>query len=978
MAATIPTDHRELLQRALVTLDELEARLHENERRRHEPIAIIGMGLRLPGGVHDPDAYWELLVSGRDAITEIPADRWDVEAMFDPDPDAPGKSYSRWGGFIDGVDQFDPGFFGISPREALSLDPQHRLLLEVAWEALEHAALAPSALAGTRTGVFVGISGTDFADVTLRGGIMDDADAYFATGVAHSIAAGRLAYVLDLQGPTAAIDTACSSSLVATHMACQALRAGECDHALAGGVNLMLSPDAHIASSRARMMSFEGRCKTFDAGADGYVRGEGAGLLVLKRLADAVEDGDRILAVIRGTSVNQDGRSNGLTAPNAAAQEAVIRGALADAGLEPAAVSFVECHGTGTTLGDPIEVRALQAVYGAGRSPERPLLVQSVKTNIGHLEAAAGIAGLCKLVLALDRGELPAHLHLARPNPYIHWRDIAVAPLSGPARWEQPDGARRVGGVSSFGFSGTNAHLVLEAPPLQVTAKEGAPSRPHRVYPVSAPTGDALDELAVAHAAVLQRTDVPFASAAATATTGRAHLTERLAVVAADASEAATQLADAASGGRSADAARATARGGDDGVVMLFTGQGSQAAGMGRQLYATEPAFRASLDQSATVLQARGFDLLAVMFGDGPGPDGLTIDDTRCAQPALFAYEVAMAALWRSWGVEPAAVIGHSIGELAAAHVAGVLSLAEALAVVDERGRLMQQLPRTGGMAAVFADEVLVREAVAPWADALSIAALNGPRRVVISGHLDALDTVAAKLEAESVRVTRLQVSHAFHSPLMDPMLDEFEHVVASATLAEPMIELISNRTAQVAAPGLLTTARYWREHVREAVRFGESVRHAVDLGYRSFLEVGPDPTLTGLAASCQPPSDALLVASVQRPADEARDVQRAVAKLHVHGVEIDWRAYEGPVRHRPVSLPTAAFRRDRFRHPRAQPDHGPARTAAGSPPTSLLGDQLRSPRIAGQVFERRLSTTEPEWLTDHVIYGATLVPATG
>jgi acyl transferase domain-containing protein len=653
-----PPDHGALLQRALVALDEMEAKLAASERRGHEPIAIVGMGLRFPGGAVDPDSFWELLTSGRDAVTDIPADRWDVEAMFDPNPDARAKSYTRWGGFLDDVDRFDPAFFGISPREALSMDPQQRILLEVAWEALEDAAIAAPDLAGTATGVFIGMIGTEYSALALRGGVMDDVDAYFASGVAHSIAAGRLAYALDLRGPAVAVDTACSSSLVSTHMACQSLRSGESDIALAGGVNVMLSPDAHIMTSQARMMSFEGRCKTFDAAADGYVRGEGCAFVVLKRLDDALAAGDRVVATIRGTAANQDGRTNGLTAPNAAAQEAVIRAALADGAVSPSQVGFVECHGTGTTLGDPIEIGALQAVFGAGRPDDRPLRVQSVKTNIGHLEGAAGIAGLCKLALAVERGGLPAHLHLTEPNPYIPWRDIAVAPASGPEPWEADPGGRRIGGVSSFGFSGTNVHMVLEqappaADPIEAPSERRRPARPRGVYVVSGRTPEALERVAAAHAAALaQLAPADWPDAAATAALGRAHLDERLAVVAGAAGEAATLLGRAASS-PTPDVVRGRRVAGDDGLVMLFTGQGSQRPGMGRRLYETEPAFRGALDECARLFaDIGGFALLDAMFADAAGS---FIHDTAYTQPCLFAYEVALAELWRSWGVEPAA-----------------------------------------------------------------------------------------------------------------------------------------------------------------------------------------------------------------------------------------------------------------------------------------------------------------------------------
>jgi acyl transferase domain-containing protein/D-arabinose 1-dehydrogenase-like Zn-dependent alcohol dehydrogenase len=971
-------DYRVLLQRSLDALDTMEAKLDAAERRVHEPIAVVGMGLRFPGAAHDPDTFWELLTSGRDAIIEIPQERWDREAMFDPNPDAPGKSYTRWGGFVDGVDEFDATFFGISPREAVSMDPQQRMLLEVVWEALEHAGIPPSSLAGTATGVFTGIIGTEYADLALRGGIMAEADAYFASGVARSVAAGRLAYVFDLRGPALAVDTSCSSSLVATHLACQALRSGDCDAALAGGVSVLLSPDAFILTSRARMMSFEGRCKTFDAHADGYVRSEGCAVLVLKRLSDALAASDRILGTIRGTALNHDGRTNGLTAPNAAAQEAVIRAALADGGVDPLEVGFVECHGTGTTLGDPIEIRALQAVFGPGRPADRPLRVQSVKTNIGHLEAGAGIAGLCKLLLALGRGSLPAHLHLAEPNPYIPWNDIDVVAEPGPWDWAENGGRRRIGGVSSFGFSGTNVHMVVEQAP-DPTPAPAVPKRRSRVYPVSARTPDALRRVAAAHARHLERIDdEQWPDAAATATTGRGHLEERLAVVASTPAHAAAALAGAAADETSADVLRGRPAGDYDGLVMLFTGQGSQRPGMGRQLYDTEPAFRTVIDECAEILfDVGGLDLRSVMFDAEPAPGGLTVNDTRCAQPAIFAYEVAMAALWRSWGIQPAAVLGHSIGELAAAHVAGVMSLRDALVVVDARGRLMQALPRDGGMAAVFTDAATVEAAIADRTNVLSVAALNGPRHVVLSGRLDALAEVRGALEAGGTRVVPLEVSHAFHSPLMEPMLDEFEEIVRSVTLRDPGIELISTRTAEVAEPGLLTDPRYWRDHVREPVRFGAAFRYALDIGHRSFLEVGPAPALTTMARAHELPEVVAFYPSGRRSDDEAVELQRTVGAAYVGGLPLDWHAYEGGVRRRVVDLPTYPFEPRRHWHPRVRPDLPAVGARAVDEDLPLLGRRVRSPRLVEQVFERELSASSPAWMADHVIYRKTIVPAT-
>lgn len=518
-------------KRLALLADELRSRVERLEHAASEPIAIVGIGCRLPGGVRTPEAFWDLLRAGVDAIREVPPDRWDVDASYDPDPDAPGKMSTRWGGFIDHVDAFDPHFFGISPREAQSMDPQQRLLLEVAWEALEHAAISPQRLEGTRTSVYLGLSASDYLQL-IRSGGLGSLDAYTASGVAHSIASGRLSYFLGIRGPSVTIDTACSSSLVAIHHAVGSLRRGESSMALAGGVNLVLGPDVTIALSKARMMAPDGRCKAFDASADGFVRGEGCAILVLKRLSDAQSDGDRIVALIRGSAANQDGRSNGLTAPNGPSQVDVLRDALADAGVQPHEVGYVEAHGTGTSLGDPIEVQALGRVFGTQPRESGPLLIGSVKSNIGHLEAAAGVAGLIKLVLCLEHGEIPGQIHLTNPNPHIGWETLGVRAPTAATAWPSTEGSRRVGGVSSFGFSGTNVHMVLEqAPEPSIVAADSAGQRPAHIVTVSARSSDALATLASAYANHLRKLNDNLSDVAHTLSAGRAHFANRAAFV---------------------------------------------------------------------------------------------------------------------------------------------------------------------------------------------------------------------------------------------------------------------------------------------------------------------------------------------------------------------------------------------------------------------------------------------------------------
>ncbi|MEE8526588.1 MAG: SDR family NAD(P)-dependent oxidoreductase, partial [Thermoanaerobaculia bacterium] len=668
-----------------------------------EPIAVIGLGCRFPVSAATPEDFWRQLRDGVDAIGEVPPDRWDIDAYYDPDVRVPGKMYTRWGGFVDGVDRFDAQFFGISPREALSLDPQQRWLLEVAWEALENAGRSPAGLVGSRTGVFVGISCNDYLQ-RIVGGPATDIDAYLTSGNALNAAAGRLSYTLGLQGPSMAIDTACSSSLVAIHLACRSLRGGETDLALAGGVNVVLSPEGTINLCKARMMAADGRCKTFDRAADGYVRGEGCGIVVLKRLSEARADGDRILALVRGSAVNQDGPASGFTVPSGPAQQALVRDALADAGVESREIGYVEAHGTGTELGDPIEIGALAAVLGAGRSEDRPLIVGTVKTNIGHLESAAGVAGVIKVVLALQHGEIPPHLHLRELNPHI---DSAAAPIRIPDRpmpWPETHG-RRLAGVSAFGFSGTNAHLVLESAPEIAAAEAAPPEHACHLLSLSARSAGALRALAGRFADHLA--SVPEASlgdVCFSANVGRASFNHRLAVPARSSEELRDRLAAVATDEDGAGVLQGLVEDPEPPrVAFLFTGQGALRAGIGHQLYHTEPVFRRVLDRCDELLQPviegsppsplrePGKSLLTVLYPEPGSPP--QIDEAAWAQPALFAIEVALAELWRSWGIEPAAVLGHSLGEYAAACVAGVFDLEDGLQLVAERGRLMQELP---------------------------------------------------------------------------------------------------------------------------------------------------------------------------------------------------------------------------------------------------------------------------------------------
>ncbi|HZZ38231.1 MAG TPA: beta-ketoacyl synthase N-terminal-like domain-containing protein [Acidobacteriaceae bacterium] len=893
-----PKSEMSPVKRALAEIRRLRARVDDLERASAEPIAIIGMGLRLPGGATDEASFWALLREGRDAIREIPPERWDWRSWDEPGVAGSGSGVSRFGGFINEPEAFDAGFFGIAPREAVMMDPQHRLALEIAWEALENGGYGSPAIQGSATGIFLGIGNSDYGRHIFRDAAA--MDAYAGSGNSPAMVAGRLSYVLGLHGPAVAIDTSCSSSLVAVHEACASLRAGECTMALAGGVNLMLLPEAHVALSRAQMMAPDGRCKTFDDAANGYVRGEGGGIVVLKRLSAAVADGDRIVAVIRGSAVNHDGRSGGLTAPSGPAQTAVIRKAAEAAGVPPAAIGFVETHGTGTALGDPIEVEALASVLCEGRDAGQPLLLGALKTNLGHLEAASGVAGLIKAVLVLEHRTVPANLHLKKKNTRIPWERLNVVVPTANTPWDA-----RYAGVSSFGFSGTNAHVILERAPEKLV-EENVRERPWHVLAISAKSEASLEKLRVRYGVALRNGEGRLADVCFTAHTGRTHFEHRWAVVAQTAEEMSAGLEGSEAVRRFTGAAE-----GEPGRIgFLFTGQGSQYAGMGRELYENSAVYREAVERCSAIWQELTGVLLAhALYGGGE------LKEAREAQPALFALEYGLAELWRSWGVEPALVLGHSLGEYVAAVVAGLLTLEDGLRLVHARAELMDRLAARGGMRAVAADVERVLRALAGWEGEVAIAAVNGPASVVISGSVEGLKAVAGKLEAEGVRTRELDVSHAFHSPLLEPVLDEFEERASQVSYGKLRVRIVSNLTGRVAAAEEMGRARYWREHMRQTVQFHAGLETALAAGCTTFIEIGPQPHLRAIAAKTDAGLGERIRVSMTRNASPYAQMCESLAQLYVEGQPVNWAGFDRGWRRSRVALPTYPFERQRYWH---------------------------------------------------------------
>lgn len=879
---------------------------------QEDDIAVIGMACRFPGGVNNPEEFWYVMKNGIDAISEIPANRWDLDRYFDPDHKKPRRISSKYGGFLDQVDGFDADFFHMSSQEAVYTDPQHRILLEESWHALEHAGIDPDSLAGTQTGVFVGLISHDYELLQMKRQQPADSEQYFNIGNSGSAAAGRLAYFLGLKGPAISLDTACSSSLVAVHLASQSLLKGECDVALAAGINLILTPELSIAYSRAGMLSADGRCRAFDIDANGYARSEGCGVVVLKPLSQAKADEDNILAVIKGTAVNQQGFRNKLTAPNVSAQEALFEQAVANSGISARDVFYVETHGSGTFLGDSVEAKALDTVYGKDRDPNNPLVISTVTTNIGYTEAASGIAGMLKVILSLQHQYIPPHLHFNQLNPEIEQNNPSILiPING-YEWKRSDQNCRLAGVSAFGFSGTNAHIILqEAPTLELTNNEEF-ERPTHVLTLSAKKASSLEKLVNHYIRYLKTSPAEKLPAICfTANAGRAHFEHRVAVVGDSTAEMIEELQSLVTeDGISKDPISQQRKT----VGFLFTGQGAQYTGMGKELYHTQPTFRKALDECAQILDPLlDIPLLELLYPLKDDSSNSLLNETVYTQPGLFAVEYALAQVWLSWGIQPDILMGHSFGEYVAACLAGVFSLEDGLRLITTRARLMNELPSNGAMVSTLASVETVQAAIAPYAGQISIAAYNGPDSIVFSGYREAVEAVAKDLESREFKVKLLQVSRAGHSPLMDPILSKLEQVADEIKFSMPQIPIVSNVTGKLAGKEI-ATSEYWLQHLRQPVRFIQGMQVMQEQGVDIYLEVGPKPVLLNMGRLCVPGGEGNWLPSLKPEEPDCFLMLQSLAQLYALGVTIDWSGFDGDYsRNKVSSLPVYPFQQQRY-----------------------------------------------------------------
>ncbi|MBP0042085.1 MAG: acyltransferase domain-containing protein, partial [Roseofilum sp. SBFL] len=889
------------------------------EQKNGADIAIIGMACRFPGA-DDYNQYWENLEKGVNSISEIPFQRWDLKKHYSPIPNQPNKTISKWGGLVEGIDEFDAQFFSISPREARKVDPQHRIMLELSWSCIEDAGYSLSQVSGKDIGVFIGACNYD--SILLMNQNQENVEGHSGTGTWTCMIPNRISSFFNLHGPSIPIDTACSSSLVALHYALKSLKESECDMALVGGLSVLFTSTTYIQMSQLGMLSPTGQCRTFSSDADGYVRGEGAGVVLLKPLTKAIEDGDRIYGVIQGSSINHGGQARTITSPNVYAQAQVIRSAYSKANISPNTVSYIESHGTGTPLGDPIEINALKRAYrqlyqqyGIEKTEKSYCGIGAVKSNIGHLEGAAGIAGLIKVLLAMKHKKLPRIVNFKALNPRINLKDTPFYMLEENQEWkrlknESGEEIPRRAGLSSFGIGGVNAHVVLEE--YRETVKvDSNLERPKQILALSAQTDPALRELATKYQTYLAfNPEESLQNICFSANTGRTHFAERLAIVAESNSDLQQKIADFLQNHERTGVVRGKAESQEKEIAFLFTGQGSQYVDMGRQLYETQPRFRESLDQCNEILKEYlEIPLLEVIYSQS---NASLLDQTAYTQPALFSLEYALAKLWESWGIKPNAVMGHSVGEYVAACVAEVFSLEEGLKLIAMRGRLMQQLPSGGEMVSLLASESQVREAIAQSNSQVTIAAINGPESIVISGESAAIATLCRQLETEGVKTKPLQVSHAFHSPLMEPMLPEFEAVAREVTYSQPQIPLISNVTGEKIGAEI-ATPDYWVRHIRQPVRFAQSMKTLREEGYQIFLEIGPKPVLLGMGRQCIPEDIGIWLPSLRPGVDEWQQILSSLGTLYVQGAKVDWSGFDRDYSHQKIELPTYPFQRERY-----------------------------------------------------------------
>lgn len=970
------------LKQALAALKKARARLDELKKAQKEPIAIIGMGCRFPGSANSPEAFWRLLETGSDAISQVPGDRWDIDQVFDSDPAAPGKMNSRWGGFIDSIDQFDPGFFAISPREASQMDPQQRLVLEVAWEAIEDSGLTKTDLAGSHAGVFVGVHSHSSDYLLSQYADPDAIDIYTGTGTAHNVIAGRLAYQFDLRGPTITVDTACSSSLVAVHLACQSLRLGESQLALVAGVNLILSPEFTVAATKMHMLAPDGRCKAFDAQANGFVRSEGCGVVILKRLSDARAAGDNILAVIRGSAINQDGHTNGLTAPNGLSQQQVIQSALENSGVQPFDINYIEAHGTGTSLGDVIELEALASVFGQAQADRETCFLGSAKTNIGHLEGAAGIAGLIKAVLSLQKKAIPPLVHFKNLNPNINLENTPIRVPAALQPWVTT--RKRLAGVSSFGWSGTNAHVILEETPEPATfTDEGTASRGTdsvHVLPISAQSLPSLHSLAKSYQEfLLQGKDgkkgiqpVPgLEDICYTASLRRSHHEFRLTVTGKTNEELADQLTGFLQG-KIPDGA-STGRANPDSsprIAFVFPGQGSQWIGMGRELFEREPVFRdAILECEKAIHPYTDWKLTEQLLAS---EEDSRIADIDVIQPILFAIQVALSALWRSWGILPDAVIGHSMGEVAAAHIAGALDMQNAARIICTRSKLLRRVSGQGVMAVVGLSLEEASLAVADFQDQISVGVSNSPRSTVLSGDPDVMEKLFERLNTKNIFCRLIKVDVASHSPQMDPLLPDLVAELEGMTSHPAALPLYSTVTGKISG-GLVFNAAYWADNLRKPVLFSKMIEKLLDDDHSIFIEISPHAILLPAIEETLHhfKKDGHTAASMMRNQGEQAALLGSLGMLYTIGYPVDW-TKRFPQGGRPVDLPKYQWDHQRY-WVKSSSNRGLSRRLPGNqipdePPHPLLG--LRLPSLAHQpdscTWQTSVDGSFRKYLSDH------------